>query len=43
MTYRELVPIVEEHNGGHVIGFVIGKLNFNTRAIIYVCFCLLHL
>ncbi|CAD8175739.1 unnamed protein product [Paramecium octaurelia] len=26
MTYRELVPTVEDHNAGHVIGFIIGLL-----------------
>lgn len=24
--YRELVPIVNEHNAGHVIGFIIGNM-----------------
>lgn len=26
MTYRELAPIVEDHNAGHVIGFIIGNI-----------------
>jgi len=43
MTYRELVPTVEEHNAGHVIGFIIGNLYYDQRVIIYVCFCILHL
>lgn len=44
MTYRELVPIVEEHNAGHVIGFIIGKLLYKlNRSIIHVCICLLYI
>lgn len=28
MTFRELIPTVEEHNAGHVIGFIIGYIIF---------------